>query len=69
MYKGYIDDWATQVAIKRLKSGSQQGPHEFKTEIELLSQLRHLNLVSPIGYCNENSEMILVYDYDLWDFT
>ncbi|XP_040370604.1 receptor-like protein kinase FERONIA [Rosa chinensis] len=63
VYKGHFDDGATLVAIKRLKATSSQGAHEFMTEIKMLSQLRHRHLVSLIGYCADQGEMVLVYDY------
>ncbi|KAI8566851.1 hypothetical protein RHMOL_Rhmol02G0074200 [Rhododendron molle] len=63
VYRGFIDNGATTVAIKRLNAESNQGAEEFWTEVKLLSKFHHTNLVSLIGYCNENQEMILVYEY------
>ncbi|KAK1417751.1 hypothetical protein QVD17_26885 [Tagetes erecta] len=64
VYKGRISDGPTNTyAIKRLHFMSSQGALEFWVEVKMLSRLRHCNLVSLIGYCNEEKEMALVYEY------
>lgn len=51
------------VAIKRAQQGSMQGGLEFKTEIELLSRVHHKNLLGLVGFCFEQGEQMLVYEF------
>ncbi|XP_022158428.1 probable LRR receptor-like serine/threonine-protein kinase At1g06840 [Momordica charantia] len=62
VYKGILAD-NTTIAIKRALEGSLQGEKEFLTEIQLLSRLHHRNLVALIGYCDEEGEQMLVYEF------
>ncbi|XP_055810343.1 receptor-like protein kinase HERK 1 isoform X2 [Solanum dulcamara] len=62
VYRGVLCD-GTKVAVKRGNPASKQGLAEFQTEIVTLSQLRHPCLVSLIGYCEENNEMILIFEF------
>ncbi|KAK2992640.1 hypothetical protein RJ640_023950 [Escallonia rubra] len=59
IYKGLLRH--TLVAIKKLHSHSLQGPLEYQQEVNILSKLRHPNLVTLIGACPE--AWILVYEY------
>lgn len=59
IYKGSLRH--TQVAIKRLHSHSMQGPQEFQQEVDVLSKVRHPNLVTLIGACPD--AWALVYEY------
>ena len=62
VYKGVLRN-GIKVAVKRSEARHGQGLEEFQTEIIVLSQIRHQHLVSLIGYCDERSEMILVYEF------
>ncbi|KAM1308513.1 hypothetical protein ACFX2H_010615 [Malus domestica] len=68
VFKGRIkvdgdEDRINVVAIKRFSGRSERGMREFRAEVQLLCQLRHPNLISLVGFCQENGECIIVYDY------
>ena len=65
VYRGVLAD-GTGAAVKRTQQGSLQGSEEFFTEIELLSRLHHRNLVSLVGYCDEDNEQVVPPTYFLY---
>ncbi|KAL1293040.1 receptor-like protein kinase At3g21340 isoform X6 [Arachis hypogaea] len=62
VYLGLLQDH-TQVAVKLLSVSSRQGYKEFQSEVELHSSIRHRNLVSLVGYCDEGEIKALIYEY------
>ncbi|XP_011002652.1 PREDICTED: probable LRR receptor-like serine/threonine-protein kinase At1g05700 isoform X2 [Populus euphratica] len=62
VYLGNLQD-GRQVAVKLLSQSSRQGYKEFLAEVQLLMIVHHRNLVSLVGYCNEQENMALVYEY------
>lgn len=63
VYRGYLKDIKSHVAIKRVSEGSNQGIKEFASEVRTINRLRHRNLVQLIGWCHEKKKLLLVYEY------
>ncbi|KAF5446045.1 hypothetical protein F2P56_031708 [Juglans regia] len=61
VYRGVMD--GLKIAVKQHKNASLQGEKEFKSEVRVLSKVRHKNLVRLLGSCSEGSHRLLVYEY------
>ncbi|XP_023754077.1 receptor-like protein kinase HERK 1 [Lactuca sativa] len=62
VYKGEFSRTEGQT-IGAVKRWNNDLDLEFRREIMLLSDNKHENLISLIGYCDEEKERILVYEY------
>ncbi|RZB84431.1 putative U-box domain-containing protein 53 [Glycine soja] len=59
VFKGVLDH--TEVAIKALKPDISQGERQFQQEVNVLSTIKHPNMVQLLGACPEYG--CLVYEY------
>ncbi|XP_071729908.1 L-type lectin-domain containing receptor kinase IX.1-like [Rutidosis leptorrhynchoides] len=63
VYRGFLKDSNTYVAVKRVSKSSKQGIKEYASEVKIISRLRHKNMVELKGWCHDKSELMLVYEY------
>ncbi|KAH7439721.1 hypothetical protein KP509_04G073700 [Ceratopteris richardii] len=72
VFKGWVDENGTApvkpgtgltVAVKTLNHNGPQGHKEWLAEITFLGQLHHANLVKLIGFCIEDDQRLLVYEF------
>ncbi|XP_019168942.1 PREDICTED: L-type lectin-domain containing receptor kinase IX.1-like [Ipomoea nil] len=63
VYKGYLKELDSYIAVKRVSRGSKQGIKEYASEVRVISRIRHKNLVHLMGWCHENKDLLLVYEF------
>ncbi|KAM3686349.1 hypothetical protein ACJW31_11G192800 [Castanea mollissima] len=64
VYKVVIaSSYSRYVAVKKLDKMITKGESEFKTEVTVIGQTHHKNLVRLLGYCDEGEHRILVYEF------
>ncbi|KAL0735864.1 hypothetical protein Bca4012_012074 [Brassica carinata] len=72
VFKGWIQEHGTApvkpgagitVAVKTLNPDGLQGHKEWLAEINFLGNLLHPNLVKLVGYCIEDDQRLLVYEF------
>lgn len=62
LIKGKLPD-GQEIAVKRFDRGAISGDVQFENEILTLSKLQHKNLVRLLGFCLEEEEMLLIYEF------
>eukprot|EP00897_Mesotaenium_endlicherianum_P002471 jgi/Mesen1/2251/ME000153S01472 len=50
-------------AVKRSNRASYETLSVFRNEVKLISRINHRSLVQLLGYCNDEEEQVLVYEY------
>ncbi|XP_031500784.1 cysteine-rich receptor-like protein kinase 2 [Nymphaea colorata] len=62
VYKGVLSD-GREVAVKRLFINTRQWAEQFLNEVDLITRVRHKNLVKLLGCSLDGPESLLVYEY------
>nr|XP_043618839.1 receptor like protein kinase S.2-like isoform X2 [Erigeron canadensis] len=72
VFEGWVEEetyapskvgYGIPVAVKKLDPDSMQGVEEWQSEVKFLSKLGHPNIVKLLGYCSEDKDLLLVYEF------
>ncbi|KAJ6934677.1 hypothetical protein NC651_009623 [Populus alba x Populus x berolinensis] len=64
VYRGVVHIGSSiVVAVKKLNNMAEDRVREFKTEVNVIGQTHHKNLVRLLGFCEEGDERLLVYEF------
>ncbi|XP_020236443.1 L-type lectin-domain containing receptor kinase IX.1 [Cajanus cajan] len=63
VYKGVLSYLGRVVAVKRIFADFENSERVFINEVRIISRLIHKNLVQFIGWCHEEGEFLLVFEY------
>ncbi|KAL2612472.1 hypothetical protein R1flu_024164 [Riccia fluitans] len=63
VYRGVVPSTGVPVAVKKLNHDSKQGLKEFVSEVTIINQLRHRNIVRLLGWCSDRDKFLLVYEF------
>lgn len=57
------DEHGTYIAVKKINKVQPETEKEFMVEVQTIGQTFHKNLVWLLGFCNEGTERLLVYEF------
>ncbi|KAF5467765.1 hypothetical protein F2P56_011983 [Juglans regia] len=63
VFKGALSNGQRKIAVKRLEKVVTEGDVEFRNEMRSIGRTHHRNLVRLLGYCHDDSNRLLVYEY------
>uniref|UniRef100_A0ACD5YAP2 Uncharacterized protein n=1 Tax=Avena sativa TaxID=4498 RepID=A0ACD5YAP2_AVESA len=64
VYKGQLqDEHTTSIAVKKIEKQQEETEKEFMVEVQTIGQTFHKNLVRLLGFCNEGTDRLLVYEF------
>ncbi|XP_035836164.1 receptor-like protein kinase ANXUR2 isoform X2 [Helianthus annuus] len=65
VFKGNLQDGEgiKTIVAKRLDTRFGQGEQQFFSELQILLDYKHENVIGLVGYCDENDEKVLIYEY------
>uniref|UniRef100_A0A251T6V8 Putative serine/threonine-protein kinase Plk3 n=1 Tax=Helianthus annuus TaxID=4232 RepID=A0A251T6V8_HELAN len=63
LYKGNLQDGVNTIVAKRLDTSLGQGEKQFLSQLQILWEYKHENVIVLVGYCDEHDEKIIVYEH------